>query len=146
MSYKRIFRFFDRLEDRVRGWFSRRPLLYGVIGGLGVVLFWRGTWHTLDFIYEVKIAIDKGLPIDYTYAWDGPSSFIIGLIVVLITGLLVSNFIGNEIILSGLRGEKKLAEMAKKGEVKTKTGGIAKLQEELKKISQRLEDIEKKLK
>ena len=38
----------NKLEYRVRFWFSKRPIFYGLIGGVGVVLFWRGVWHTAD--------------------------------------------------------------------------------------------------
>jgi hypothetical protein len=42
--------------------------------------------------------------------WDGPLSLALGTGITLVTGLFVSNFIGNEIIISGLRGQKKLVE------------------------------------
>ena len=51
--------------------------------------------------------------------WDGPLSVLIGAVVLLMSGVFVSNFIGNEIIISGLRGEKKLAERTEK-EVKSR--------------------------
>src|SRR5262245_39321628 len=110
---KTIVKFFDRLEDRVRGRLSKKPIFYAFIGGLGIVLFWRGAWHTADWIIEFYFLqnLDEtalhapGLP-----WWDGPLSLAVGSALLLITGVFVSNFIGNEIILSGLRGEKKFAE------------------------------------
>lgn len=139
---KKIIKFFDKLEDKVRGWMSHRPIIYGIVGGVGVVLFWRGVWHTADFLYAFYAT---GGTSDAINAWDGPVSFLAGLVIVLITGLLVSNFIGNEIILSGLRGEKKLVEKTEV-EVKTETGAIARIQEDLKVVLKRLDDIEKKVK
>jgi hypothetical protein len=46
--FDRIFHFFDKLEDRVRGFLSRKPTLYAIIAGFAIVLFWRGVWHTAD--------------------------------------------------------------------------------------------------
>jgi len=40
--FQKIYHFFDKLEDRVRGWLSHRTIFYGFIGGIGAVLFWRG--------------------------------------------------------------------------------------------------------
>jgi hypothetical protein len=76
--------------------------------------------------------------------WDGPFSLLLGAVLLLITGLFVSNFIGNEIIISGLRGEKKLTEKTE-AEVRTETGAIAEIMEEVKKVAKKLEEIEKKL-
>jgi hypothetical protein len=74
--------------------------------------------------------------------WDGPLSLFVGSVLLLITGVFVSNFIGNEIILSGLRGEKKLAEK-KADEIKTETGAIAGIKQEVEKISRKLEEMDK---
>lgn len=55
--FKKIFLFFDKLEDSIRKWLSHHPLLYAFIGGTGVVLFWRGIWHTMDFIMSHYFSI-----------------------------------------------------------------------------------------
>ena len=141
-----IARFFDKLEDKVRGWFSHRPILYGFIAGIGTVLFWRGVWHTADFFSALFIAWRSGYPTtdllgDFP---DGPISFFLGSVMLLLSGLFVSGFIGNEIIISGLRGEKKLAEKTE-AEVQTETGAIAHIQEEIALIAKRIGDIEKKI-
>ena len=47
---REIIHFFDKLEDKTRGTLSHYPFLYAFLGGIGVVLFWRGVWHTNDFI------------------------------------------------------------------------------------------------
>ncbi|OGZ00697.1 MAG: hypothetical protein A3A43_00685 [Candidatus Liptonbacteria bacterium RIFCSPLOWO2_01_FULL_56_20] len=141
----RVTRFFDRLEDRARRWFSHWPILYGVVGGVGVVLFWRGVWHTADFFSAFVFTLDGQLSTtDFPQIWDGLTSFLIGFVLLLATGLFVSNFIGNEIIISGLRGEKKLAEKTEV-EVRTETGALAEIKEELKGIRKRLSAIEDKL-
>jgi hypothetical protein len=137
-----IVRFFDKLEDKVRGWFSHRPILYGFVSGVGIVLFWRGVWHTTDFISATWIAWHAGSQtIDLTMLPDGLISLVIGSVILLMSGIFVSQFIGNEIIISGLRGEKKLTEKTEV-EVKTETGAIGDLQAAIKSIAHRLDVIE----
>lgn len=92
--YHKIDRFFDRLEDKVRSRLSRSPLLYSFIGGVGIVLFWKGVWETAEMYPSLF-----GIP-----------SLIIGTLIMLPTGLFVSFFIGDTILLSGLKHEKKLVE------------------------------------
>ncbi len=89
---KRIIKFFDHLEDNVRHRLSRHPTLYALIGGIGVVLFWRGIWDLSGILI-------------------GPwTALILSIIIMLLTGTFVSFFIGEQIILSGLREEKRIDE------------------------------------
>lgn len=138
-----LYRFFDKLEDRVRGHLSRQPIFYGFVGAVGIVLFWRGVWHIADYYSAIIFPTSPSPTIDLANFPDGLLSLIIGTILLLLSGLFVSNFIGNEIIISGLRGEKKLAEKTE-AEVKTETGAIGEIQEELKKISKQLDQLLKK--
>jgi hypothetical protein len=91
---KKIIRFFDKLEDHVRARLSRTPITYALIGGAGIVLFWKGVWEVAEDI--------SGL--------HGVASVILGVLILLPTGLMVSFFIGDNIILSGYKREKKLVE------------------------------------
>jgi len=86
--------FFDKLEDRVRAALSHRPISYAIIGGVGIVLFWKGVWETAELFP----------------ALFGPVSILVGLIMLLLTGLMVSFFVGDSIILSGFKQEKKFVE------------------------------------
>src|SRR3990167_1176866 len=95
MLTKKVVRFFDKLEDKIRAKLSHTPIFYGFLGGIGVVLFWRGVWHIADDINLSSIV-----------------SIITGSIILLLTGVFVSAFVGNRLIISGLIGEKKLAERA----------------------------------
>lgn len=120
--------FFDRLEDSVRGHLSHFPITYAFCGGIGIVLFWRGVWHTADYLMLTlrnNIGISS-IDLSSELWWDGPLSFLIGTFLLLISGLFVSNFIGNEIIMSGLRGEKKLSEKTET-EVRTEVNAIAEI-------------------
>ncbi|HLD70863.1 MAG TPA: hypothetical protein VI937_03195 [Negativicutes bacterium] len=121
-----LIKFFDKLEDKTRYRLSKLPILYAIIGGIGIVLFWRGVWHTADYLMLRYVYVKfEGSSIDLSEAiwWDGPLSFLIGTVLLLMSGLFVSNFIGNEIIISGLRREKKLAEKTS-DEVKTEMGAL----------------------
>jgi hypothetical protein len=70
---------------------------------------------------------------------------VVGFIILNFTGTFISSFIGNEIILAGLRGEKQLARKTE-SEVKTEVGAIAEIKEELFLLSTKLEELENKLK
>lgn len=125
---------FHSLSERIRSFLSHYPKLYALIAGIGIVLFWRGVWHSVDAFHSV---ID-GTAILW---WDGPVSFVVGCVVLYFTGAFVSSFIGNELILSGLRGEKKLNQKTET-EVKTEGITIAEIEEELGVITKKLEQLE----
>jgi len=95
-SLRRIIVFFDKLEDKIRSVLSHAPIIYALVGAVGIILVWKGVWETAEVI--------PGL-------W-GPSSVVIGALILLLTGLLVSFFIGDSIIISGFKKEKKLVEKA----------------------------------
>jgi len=125
---KNIIKFFDKIEDRVRSFLSRHPIIYAFIGGIGIVLFWRGVWHTADLFPFL----------------NGPVSIIISIIILLITGLFVSFFIGHSIILSGLKQEKKIEEK-EISEIETEMDILKKEKDLVNGIYSRLEKIEKTL-
>lgn len=104
----------------MRNYLSRRPILYGIVGGVSIVVFWRGIWETADLI---KL--------------DPVASTIISGLILLGSGLFVSFFIGDTILISGLRQEKKLAERAE-SEIKHEL-------DYLKDIKKDVADIRKKM-
>lgn len=115
--FKPIYDWGDKLEDKVRGQLSHTPIIYAFLGGVGIVLFWRGVWHTTDYIMGLITARFAGISsVDMNLGiwWDGPLSLVLGTALLLVSGVFVSNFIGNEILISGLKGEKKLAEKTEK--------------------------------
>ena len=143
---KSIYKFFDKIEDKIRGKLSHYPILYAFIGGVGVVVFWRGVWHTTDFFTEVIFSyqLNGSVNLGSLPWWDGPLSLLIGSLLLLSTGLFVFDFIGTQAIISGLKGEKKLEEKTEK-EIIEETGAIAEIREEIKEISQHLDKIGKEL-
>lgn len=126
ITYKFLDSFFDKLEDHVRAALARHPFVYSVIGGSGVILFWRGVWHSADY-FEKNTYWGS-------YVFSNLGSMILGVVTLLITGLLVSVFIGDSIIMSGIRHDKKLIEKTEE-----------EIEEEIKKEEQSLRNIERKI-
>ncbi|MBI1907885.1 hypothetical protein HYS28_00505, partial [Candidatus Uhrbacteria bacterium] len=73
--------------------------------------------------------------------WDGPLSLLIGTVLLLLIGVFVSNFIGNEIIISGLKHEKKLVERTE-SEVRDEAHAIDDVRREVEEIRARLGKLE----
>lgn len=91
---KRLISYFDRLEDRIRIRLSHSPILYALVGAVGIILLWKGVWEVAELIP----------------ALHGFGSIVAGVVILLASGLLVSFFIGDSIIMSGFKKEKKLVE------------------------------------
>lgn len=121
---RKVIKFFDKVEDKIRGKLSHYPIVYAFIGGVGIVLFWRGVWHLAD---------DASL--------NNFISFLAGSIILLITGVFVSSFIGDRLIISGLIGEKKLEEESKE-EIDTEEVQIRNLQNTLSRLEKKLDHID----
>lgn len=138
--FKKIYEAFDKFEDVIRAWLSRRTIIYALIGGTGVVLFWRGVWHLGDFLMAL---IAKNYTLTFPW-WDGPLSIAIGVMLLLSTGLMVSTFIGNEVIISGLKKEKKIAEKTEE-EVEEEIEKMESIKSRLREILVRLTEIEEKI-
>ena len=47
---KALIKFFDKVEDKVRGRLSHQAIFYAFVGGAATLLFWRGAWRTFDAI------------------------------------------------------------------------------------------------
>ena len=129
---KKIFNFFDKFEDYVRGHLSRYPILYTLVGGVAIVLFWRGVWHTADMLQS------RG-------GWLGflfyePVNLILVLVILLATGLFVSYFIGDSILISGLRREKKLHEKTEK-DIREEEATLNDLKQVVREIKDEVDEI-----
>ncbi|MFA6486576.1 MAG: hypothetical protein WCT40_04395 [Candidatus Magasanikbacteria bacterium] len=148
MFFKKIYNLGDKLEDKVRGKLSHFPIIYAFIGGVGVIIFWRGVWHTTDFLMGLLFSAGhyaSTISLSEQPWWDGPLSILVGSGILLMTGLFVSNFIGNEIIISGLKKEKRIAEKTEE-EILLDISKNEKLQFGINAINERLENIEIMLK
>ncbi|MBU3901203.1 hypothetical protein KJ590_03445 [Patescibacteria group bacterium] len=121
----KLLKFFDLLEDKVRHWLSHWPILYALVGILGIVLTWRGVWHLAD---------DFGLN-----SW---LSILIGVIILLSTGLLVAIAIGDEVLISAWRGRRKITEIRIE-ETLTLAERVEEIKNLLDKIESRLGAIKK---
>lgn len=137
-----------RVEHRLQGFLSHYPVLYAIIAGTGIILFWRGIWHSVDFfhLYISQVTNNAQSSIDWTITpwWDGPVSMIVGFVILLLSGSFVSSFIGNEIILAGLRGEKQLSKKIE-GENRTEAGAIGEIRQELVDVAHKIEELELQL-
>lgn len=112
--FRKIWTFFDKFEDRVRAGLSHFPIVYALVGAVGIVLVWKGVWEMAETIPGMH-----GFP-----------SVVMGVIILLASGLLVSFFIGDSIIISGFKHEKKLAEKTE-AEVKSEQAVIQTVVEKL---------------
>lgn len=135
-----------KLERKIRGRLSHYPKLYALIVGTGIILFWRGIWHTADSVHTYIEHYKLASSVDFTMApwWDGPLSIAVGLFVLYFTGAFVSSFIGNELILSGLRGERRLTEQTEE-ETQNEVRAVADIKEEISILSQKMELLEKQM-
>ena len=133
---KLIIRFFDKLEDHIRERLAHYPLFYSLIGGTGVVLFWRGVWHTADSLQQRSYL--------GSLLFSGPGSALLGMTVLLMTGLFVSVFIGDSIIMSGLKHDKKLIEKSE-DEIEEELQELKREKTVLHKIEEGLERMEERV-
>lgn len=131
-------KFFDRLEDVIRGWLSRFPIFYALLCGAAIVLFWRGVWHTADLI-ELG-----GFGWWWSFLFSAPVSLVTSVLFLLITGVFVSFFIGEKIILSGLKHEKKIEEKTEK-EVREEGAVLAEIYGKLEHIEKEIKEIKEKI-
>jgi MFS superfamily sulfate permease-like transporter len=104
-----ITKFFDKLEDRVRARLSHRSIIYAFIGGSAHVIFWRGIWHTSDFIMAGNWHLSEARGF-WGWVFYEPVSLVWSTAILLLTGLFVASFIGERIIISGLKKEKKVTD------------------------------------
>jgi len=135
-----------KFEDKIRIYLSHRPQLYALIVGIGIVIFWRGVWHTADFLHTYFVLFHSNMTTDSLSGtwWDGPLSFAVGIVILFATGAFTSSFIGNELILSGLRGEKRLNQKTEV-EVKEEEQSITDIKNGIKNISEEIEKLEGKM-
>ena len=132
-KHGKVYKFFDHLEDHVRSALSHHPFLYTFVGGIGIVLFWRGVWIIAD--HTPFIANE----------WV---SLIVSIIILLGSGLFVSFFVGDTILMSGLRQERKLIEKTEEElaqELQTDQAEAKEIHEHIHKIEKTLDELKRAL-
>lgn len=122
-----VVHFFDKLEDGIRAHLSRFPVPYSIISGIAIVLFWRGVWHLAD---------DLGL--------SSINSILISLPMLLLTGVLVSYFVADRVILSGLKHEEKLVQKTA-DELKAEDNLLHTVAEQVKNLSKEVKRMDAKI-
>ena len=122
---RKFLRFLDKFEDGVRRSLSKKPIIYALLGSIGVILLWRGIWMTADLFVFM----------------NGPVSILVGLFILLSIGLFVSFFVGDQIIISGIKEEKRIDEKTKE-EIEKEWISIKEIKRSLEEIRKRLEKIE----
>ena len=131
MKLKNLTRMFDKIEDDVRSILAHHPVLYAMIGSIGIILLWRGIWGLAD-----------------EYNMSNGASILIGTIILLASGLFVSFFVGEQIIISGINEEQRVDE---KTEEEIRFQSVSRIQMQwklegmLKKLDRRIERLEEKL-
>jgi hypothetical protein len=120
-----IHKVIDGIEEKARLELVHHPLIYAFIGSVGIVSIWRGIWHISD---------DWGVS-----SW---ASLIFGVAITVLTGLFVSFFLGENIIISGLNKEKRIDEMTEE-EIHKERNAINRIEKEIKEIKDILSKIQK---
>ncbi len=130
----KIYSLFDKLEDRIRAWLSRRPKLYAFIAGAAIVMLWRAIWHIAD-MFEAYGGW-------FGFLFSPPVTLVTTTLVLLGSGLFVSFFVGDAIIMSGLKREKKFVDHAQE-EVIREEDELKHMRKVLNKLEVEMEHIHK---
>jgi uncharacterized membrane protein len=130
--FKSILNFFDKFEDKIRGHLSHYPILYTIIGGVAIVLFWRGVWHTADMLQA------RGGILGFIFY--EPVNMLIVVVILLATGLFVSYFIGDTVLMSGLKHQKKVTDKTEK-EIEEEEIQLASIKATVKEIKKEVDEI-----
>lgn len=129
---KAVIKFFDRIEDKVRVRLSHRAIFYAFVGGAATILFWRGAWRTFDEIEHLG-----GI---FGFLLSPVVSLILSIVILLMTGLFVSVFIGERIIISGLKQEKKIFDKTE-SEIKAEEGLLFEVKLTMDKLKQDMAEM-----
>ena len=119
-------KFFDKLEDKIRGALSHHPIIYAFIGSVGIVLLWRGIWMIAD-----------------DFELSGVASTILGVLLLMAIGLFVSFFIGDQILLSGIKEEKRIDEKTE-DEIRGEAVSLRQIKNDIEEIKNHLRKLDKK--
>ena len=130
--FKKILNLFKKFETKIRSQLDRHQILFTLFGGVAIVLFWRGVWHTAD-ILQVQGGV-------LGFLFYGPVNLLIVLVVLVVTGLFVSYFIGDILLMSGQKHEEKIEQRTEK-EVEKEEAMIGEMKQVIKDIKGEVENI-----
>ncbi len=119
--YKKVLNFLGRMEDDVRFNFSSHPVPYSLVAAVFIVLFWKGIEDTASMFPVLT----------------GPFLIFLSVPVLLLTGVFVSFFITDRVILSGLKKEQKVVQET---EVEVKQEDLL-----LKRVAEKIEEIDREV-
>lgn len=118
---------FLRIEEQARTYFERFPFAHAFLGGVGVVLFWRGVWEIAD-----RMRIDPVI------------SIIVGSLLLGAIGLFLHTFVGNAIIIKNVEKDKRLTTKAEH-EIQAVEQNIKQEEVTLSQLSEKLDRLEKSI-
>ena len=127
-AIKHVFKWFMRLEDEIRSHLSHYPVIYSLISGFAIVIFWKGIWDTAAMYPSLT----------------GPILIAISLPILLVTGLFVSFFVTDKVLLTGLKKDEKIIKETET-EMRQEEKIIYELAAEVHEIGREVHDIEEKL-
>lgn len=142
----------NKFFKEIRGKLGKYPIIYAIFGAIGIILFWRGIWHTADFFSLVFIDDGSGMSLNYAYLFDSLLSATIGFVLLLATGLFVGDFIGSQIVSTAVKEERKIEKITEETESdeEKEKKQMAEFEEKFERVTshldEHLESIEKKLK
>ena len=148
----KLFSAIARLSKGAREKLSHYPIIYAILGAIGIILFWRGIWHTADFTAAFFLNNQGEDVLNYADLLDSLVSAVIGFVLLLITGLFVTDFIGSQIVSTAVKKEEKIEKIAQEteSEEKSETQKIEELENRFEQVTnhldEHLESIERKLK
>lgn len=133
---KKISNNVTNVEFKSRTFLSRHQVFYALLGGAGVVLYWRGVWSFSDYLERQNSF--------FGIIFSPIGSIILGALLLFAIGLLVQEFIGADVIISGLKKEKRDIDKTEEELFKEEKNEIAE-EKLIKEIDEHLHDIERKL-
>jgi hypothetical protein len=122
-TINKIIKLFNHIKTITRHKLSHWPILYAFIGSIGVVLIWRGVWIIAD---------DMNM--------SGFTSLALGVLISMSSGLFVSFFVGDSIIISGIKKEKRIDEKTET-EIRKEEVSLKEIKKDLKSIKEEIEEI-----
>jgi len=138
---KALFIFLKTTGKKLQRALRRHPLVYAFVGGVGIVLFWRGVWYLTDFlVFAILVPRDQLGAIDWTGGIDGGISLVLGIALLLSTGLFVSEFLSGQVLMAEGKEEERLAKETEEG-IKKESSELPSIEEGLQHIEEEIKNL-----